>query len=130
MRMKNKSVIITGGASGIGLASAVRSLEEGANVVIADLVGSDGAARAAELDGKHGGRCIFKACDVTDSAQVDSLFEATIAEFGSVDAVFSNAGIGATGAADQLSDDDYLRAASEFFGLQILGCTACHVSPG
>lgn len=109
MRMKNKSVIITGGASGIGLASAVRSLEEGANVVIADLVGSDGAARAAELDGKHGGRCIFKACDVTDSAQVDSLFEATIAEFGSVDAVFSNAGIGATGAADQLSDDDYLR---------------------
>src|SRR5690606_1160499 len=89
MRMKNKNVVITGGASGIGLASVVKCLKEGANVVISDVAGSEGAARAAELDGKHGGRCIFEACDVTDTAQVDALFGETDIELGSVEGVGS-----------------------------------------
>jgi NAD(P)-dependent dehydrogenase (short-subunit alcohol dehydrogenase family) len=109
MRMQNKNVIITGGASGIGLASAQRCLEEGASVVIADLPSSDGAARAGERDGKHGGRCLFKACDVTDTAQVDRLFEETAIELGSVDAVFNNAGIGGVTPSDQVSDEQFLR---------------------
>lgn len=109
MRMKNKNVVITGGASGIGLASVVKCLKEGANVVISDVAGSEGAARAAELDGKHGGRCIFEACDVTDTAQVDALFEETVSVLGSVDAVFNNAGIGGTAPSDQVADEQYLR---------------------
>ena len=109
MRMKNKNVVITGGASGIGLASVVKCLKEGANVVISDVAGSGGAARAAELDGKHGGRCIFEACDVTDTAQVDALFEETVSVLGSVDAVFNNAGIGGTAPSDQVADEQYLR---------------------
>ena len=109
MRLKDKNVIVTGGASGIGLASVARCLEEGANAVIADLEGGEGAARAAELDGRYGGRCLFKACDVTDTAQVDRLFEETVAELGSVDAVFSNAGIGGVSPSDEVSDDDFLR---------------------
>src|SRR5690606_33477176 len=109
MRMKNKNVVITGGASGIGLASVVKCLKEGANVVITDVAGSEGAARAAELDGKHGGRCIFEACDVTDTAQVDALFEETVSVLGSVDAVFNNAGIGGTAPSDQVADEQYLR---------------------
>lgn len=109
MRMKNKNVVITGGASGIGLASVVKCLKEGANVVISDVAGSEGAARAAELDGKHGGRCIFEACDVTDTAQVDALFEETVSFLGSVDAVFNNAGIGGTAPSDQVADEQYLR---------------------
>ncbi len=109
MRMQGKNVIVTGGASGIGLASVERCLEEGASAVIADIEESEGAARAAELDGKHGGRCLFKVCDVTDTAQVDRLFEESVAELGSVDAVFNNAGIGGIMPSDEVTDEEYLR---------------------
>lgn len=109
MRMQGKNVIVTGGASGIGLASIERCLEEDASAVIADLEGSEGAARAAELDGRHGGRCLFKVCDVTDTAQVDRLFEETVAELGSVDAVFNNAGIGGITPSDEVTDEEFLR---------------------
>ena len=109
MRMQGKSVIVTGGASGIGLASVERCLEEGANAVIADLEGSEGASRAAELNGKHAGTCLFKACDVTDTAQVDRLFADTVDELGGVDAVFNNAGIGGIAPSDEVSDEEFLR---------------------
>lgn len=109
MRMKGKNVIVTGGASGIGLASVERCLEEGASVVIADLEGGEGADRAAALDGRYAGRCLFKACDVTDTAQVDRLFAETVDELGGVDAVFNNAGIGGIAPSDEVSDDDFLR---------------------
>lgn len=109
MRMKGKSVIVTGGASGIGLASVERCLAEGASAVIADLAGDRNMALAAELDGKYDGRCLFKACDVTDTAQVDRLFEETVAELGGVDAVFNNAGIGGVTPSDEVGDDEFLR---------------------
>ncbi|WP_163558624.1 SDR family NAD(P)-dependent oxidoreductase [Halomonas sp. NO4] len=109
MRMEGKVVIVTGGASGIGLASVERCLAEGARVVIADIEASDGAERAAELDVRYPGRCRFEACDVTDTAQVDRLFEETLAAFGSVDAVFNNAGIGGIAPSDELSDEEYLK---------------------
>ena len=109
MRMQGKSVIVTGGASGIGLASVERCLEEGASAVIADLEGSEGASRAAELNGKHAGTCLFKACDVTDTAQVDRLFADTVDELGGVDAVFNNAGIGGIAPSDEVSDEEFLR---------------------
>ncbi|AXY42502.1 MULTISPECIES: SDR family NAD(P)-dependent oxidoreductase [Halomonas] len=109
MRMQGKRVIVTGGASGIGLASVERCLEEGASVVIADLESSDGSARAAALDARHTGRCLFKACDVTDTAQVDRLFAETESELGGVDAVFSNAGIGGIAPSDEVSDEEFLR---------------------
>ncbi len=109
MRMKDKSVIVTGGASGIGLASVVRCLEEGAKVVIADLAASDGEAQASALEREHAGRCRFIAVDVTDTAQVDELFAQTQAAFGRVDAVFNNAGVGGIAPSDTLSDADFLR---------------------
>ncbi|MFP4137260.1 MAG: SDR family NAD(P)-dependent oxidoreductase [Halomonas sp.] len=109
MRMKGKHVIVTGGASGIGLASVERCLEEGADAVIADLAEGEGAARAAALDDRYAGRCLFKACDVTDTAQVDRLFEETVAELGGVDAVFNNAGIGGICPTDEVSDEEYLK---------------------
>lgn len=108
MRIKGKNVIVTGGASGIGLASVERCLQEGASVVIADLEDSDGQARAAELDERYDGRCLFQACNVTDTVQVDRLFADTVAELGSVEAVFNNAGIGGICPTDELGDEDYL----------------------
>ncbi|MFC2991139.1 SDR family NAD(P)-dependent oxidoreductase [Halomonas tibetensis] len=107
--MQRKSVIVTGGASGIGLASVERCLEEGASVVIADLEESEGASHAAALDGKHAGRCLFKACDVTDTAQVGRLFAETVEELGGVDAVFNNAGIGGIAPSDEVGDEEFLR---------------------
>lgn len=109
MRLKAKNMIVTGGASGIGLATLGRCLMEGANLVIADTVQSDGMAKATELDGRHGGRCLFIATDVTSMDQVDKLIQETVSRLGSVDAVFNNAGIGGMNQAVDYSDADYLR---------------------
>jgi len=108
MRLKGKNMIVTGGASGIGLATVQRCLQEGANVVLSDIAASDGAARARALDGQPG-RCVFIACDVTSSQQVDQLVADTAALLGSVDVVFSNAGIGGMGQAQDVPDAGYLR---------------------
>ena len=108
MRLKGKNMIVTGGASGIGLAVVQRCLQEGANVVLADIAASDGAARARQLDGKPG-RCLFIACDVTSSEQADHLVATTAAQLGSVDAVFNNAGIGGSAPAVEMTDANYLR---------------------
>jgi len=107
-RLEGKNMIVTGGASGIGLATVERCLKEGANLVISDLAGSEGAARAQALNGQ-GGRCLFMPCDVTSTEQVDALIADTVRELGSVDVVFSNAGIGGMSQAVDYSDEEYLR---------------------
>jgi NAD(P)-dependent dehydrogenase (short-subunit alcohol dehydrogenase family) len=86
-RLAGKVAVITGGASGIGLATAKRMQSEGARIVIGDLAGSPGAEKAAELDG------LFVEVDVTDKEQVDNLFDQAAATYGSVDIAFNNAGI-------------------------------------
>ncbi len=86
-RLDGRTAVITGGCSGIGLATARRFAAEGARVVIGDLDELAGARIAAQLDGH------FLACDVTDPEQVDELFAVTNNEYGSVDVAFNNAGI-------------------------------------
>ena len=107
-RLEGKSMIVTGGASGIGLATVERCLKEGANLVISDLASSDGEAKAQALNGQ-GGRCIFIPCDVSSTEQVDHLIAETVRQFGSADIVFSNAGIGGITPAVDYADTDYLR---------------------
>lgn len=109
MRLKNKNIIITGGASGIGLATAERCLQEGANVVIADLPGAAHEQLARDLDARFTGRCLFIAADVSSTAQADALIAATVAALGSVDGVFNNAGIGGLSPADTYTDEEFLR---------------------
>ena len=86
-RLAGKVAVVTGGASGIGFATAKRLHAEGAKIVIGDLAGSPGAEKAAELDG------LFIEVDVTSKEQVDHLFDETAAQYGSVDIAFNNAGI-------------------------------------
>jgi len=86
-RLAGRVAVITGGASGIGLATARRLAAEGARVVIGDLDVASGNAAAKEVGG------IFVQVDVTDEAQVDNLFAAADEEYGSVDIAFNNAGI-------------------------------------
>lgn len=86
-RLAGRIAVITGGASGIGFATAKRFAAEGAKVVIGDLPGSPGAESAAEVDG------LFVEVDVTDKDQVDTLFDTAASTYGSVDIAFNNAGI-------------------------------------
>jgi NAD(P)-dependent dehydrogenase (short-subunit alcohol dehydrogenase family) len=86
-RLKDRVAIITGGASGIGLATARRFAAEGARVVIADLDPESGEAAAAEVNG------VFRGVNVADEAQVNAVFDGVAAEFGGIDIAFNNAGI-------------------------------------
>jgi len=86
-RLEGRTAVITGGGSGIGLASARRLAAEGARVVIADVDPTAGQAAADEVDG------LFVATDVTDAGAVEALFAAAKDHFGSVDVAFNNAGI-------------------------------------
>lgn len=86
-RLAGKVAVITGGASGIGLATGRRLRAEGATIVVGDIDPASGEAAAEELDG------LFVAVDVSDQDAVDRLFDTAAATFGSVDIAFNNAGI-------------------------------------
>jgi NAD(P)-dependent dehydrogenase (short-subunit alcohol dehydrogenase family) len=86
-RFDGRTAVITGGGSGIGLASARRLASEGARVVIADIDTAAGQAVADEVQG------LFVRTDVTVAAEVDALFAAAVEAYGSVEVAFNNAGI-------------------------------------
>ncbi|MCU0763076.1 MAG: SDR family oxidoreductase, partial [Hydrogenophaga sp.] len=109
MRLQDKVILVTGGASGIGLASVERCLAEGARVALADLSGSAGARVAADLDQQYPGRCLFTAVDVTSTEQVDQMVAEVLARFGRLDGVFNNAGVGGINPAESYPDADFLR---------------------
>jgi 3-oxoacyl-[acyl-carrier protein] reductase len=89
-RLAGNTAVVTGGASGIGLATVRRFVAEGARVMIGDIDGDAAVAAAAELGPDVSGR----RCDVRDEAEVEALFETAEAELGALDIAFANAGIG------------------------------------
>ncbi|HEX8970399.1 3-oxoacyl-ACP reductase [Oryzihumus sp.] len=86
-RLEGKVAVVTGGCSGIGLATVRRFAREGARVVIGDLDESVGPGVAKEVGGT------FVRCDVTDAGDVETLFRTARDTWGSVDVAFNNAGI-------------------------------------
>jgi 3-hydroxybutyrate dehydrogenase len=92
MKLKDKSAIITGAASGIGKDIALVFAREGAKVAIADLAKDAADATAAEIRA-GGGQALGVAMDVTDEKQVTDGVAAVVAAFGGVDILISNAGI-------------------------------------
>ncbi|MDT4999587.1 MAG: hypothetical protein QOK12_1692 [Mycobacterium sp.] len=86
-RLSGKVAVITGGASGIGFATAKRMRAEGATIVIGDIDPKTGKPAADELDG------LFVPVDVADKVAVDTLFDTAASTYGSVDIAFNNAGI-------------------------------------
>jgi NAD(P)-dependent dehydrogenase (short-subunit alcohol dehydrogenase family) len=86
-RLAGRVAVITGGGSGIGLATGRRMHAEGADIVVGDIDGEAGAAAAAELSG------LFVSTDVSDEDAVNTLFDTAAESYGRVDIAFNNAGI-------------------------------------
>ncbi|MCF7645612.1 SDR family oxidoreductase [Bacillus subtilis] len=105
MRFKDKVVIVTGGASGIGEASVRAFAREGAKVVIADFA-DHGQALADELGAD---KALFIKTDVTNSEAVQAMITQTVTKFGHLDVMFANAGIAADGPIDELEESAWQR---------------------
>lgn len=88
-RLEGKVAVITGGASGIGAATAAKMVAEGAYVVLGDIQQQAGDAVAARL----GPKASFQICDVTRESDVQALVEAAVRRHGKLDIMFNNAGI-------------------------------------
>lgn len=92
-RLRGKTVVITGGGSGIGAGIARGLAAEGANVALADLNEEAAARVAEEITAEGGGQAIAVRVDVTDRAQVAAGIAKTVERFGRIDAYFNNAGM-------------------------------------
>ncbi len=97
MSLKNKTVVVSGGSRGIGLAIALRAARDGANIVVAAKTGEPHPilpgtihTAAAEIE-SAGGQALPIVCDVRDEAQIQSVVEQAVATFGGIDALVLNA---------------------------------------
>jgi NAD(P)-dependent dehydrogenase (short-subunit alcohol dehydrogenase family) len=92
MQLKGKTAVITGGASGIGLATAIQFSKAGANIVLGDIEDGPLNTQVEEMR-SHGAKVIGVHCDVAKEADVEALRDAALKEFGAVHVIFNNAGV-------------------------------------
>lgn len=90
--LENKVVLVTGGAFGIGRATALAMAREGATVVVADVQTAEGET-TARLIQNAGGTARFVRCDVARGVEVSALVQTTVEAYGRLDCAFNNAGI-------------------------------------
>jgi 3-oxoacyl-[acyl-carrier protein] reductase len=109
-RLDGKVAIVTGGARGIGAATARRLAEDGAKVTVADLDGAGAEKTAAEISSAgKGAEAIGVPVDVADPAAVQNMVDRTITRFGRLDILVNNAGILRDNLLFKMSDDDWDR---------------------
>jgi len=89
---QNKVALVTGAASGLGLATATAFAESGAAVVLADC-NEKAVQTAARAIAATGHKTLAVTCDVSDDAQVEAMVKQTVATFGRLDAAYNNAGV-------------------------------------
>jgi NAD(P)-dependent dehydrogenase (short-subunit alcohol dehydrogenase family) len=108
-RLDGKVAIVTGGASGIGRATVLRFLAEGASVAVGDMNNDNNNIILADArDAGFDGRIITFQTDVAEETDVKNLIEGTVAEFDRLDIIFNNAGVGgAVGPLTEISVDDW-----------------------
>jgi 3-oxoacyl-[acyl-carrier protein] reductase len=92
MEFSGKTVLVTGGASGIGRAVSLAFGRAGANVVLSYVTSAGEAAEVTDAIGSAGGQALSRSADLTDAAAVDALFAAARDRFGRVDILVANAG--------------------------------------
>ena len=125
-RFDGKVALVTGGASGIGLAAAERLLDEGAAVVIADLDGAAAEAAAVALR-SSGGSADGRRCDVTRGDEVAALVAGILEEHGRIDVLFNNAGIFEPGEVHEVDEEAWDRQLA--VNLRAVYLVAHHVVP-
>jgi NAD(P)-dependent dehydrogenase (short-subunit alcohol dehydrogenase family) len=107
-RADKRIAIVTGGAQGFGAGIVENLMENGANVVIADLNEEKGVEFAASLNnGKRKNKAVFVKADVSNPASVENLVAETVCEFGGVDIFISNAGILRAGGLDEMTPETF-----------------------
>ncbi len=122
-RLENKVAVITGAASGMGRATAIRFAKEGAAVVVADLNSQGGELVVSEI-AAGGGRAVFQRTDVTREADIESMIDRAMRQYGRLDITYNNAGVlGALGYIEEIKAEDWDRtlavlARSVFFGIK------------
>ena len=122
MRLKEKIAVITGGAQGIGRATALLMAREGAKLVIADLQGEKAQSVASELE-KSGAEAIGLAVDVASEASVKLMAKAAFERFGRIDILANVAGIYYPKASvTDLSEEDWDRTIDINLGSNFLCC--------
>lgn len=122
MTLQEKVAIITGGADGIGKATALRFAKGGAKVVVADVNETAGEEVVNEIE-SIGGQALFKRTDVAKFEEVEALVQATVDTYGTVDVMFNNAGIGVNTPFLEHSVEDYEKVVAVnqhgvFYGMQ------------
>ncbi len=108
MRFRGKSVLVTGGGSGIGLATALAFAQEGAHVAVGDASEANGERVLAAIRGA-GGEGVFVRGDVSREEDVRRMVAATVAAFGRLDVLFNNAGILIEALVHEMTEADWDR---------------------
>ena len=117
-RLDGKVAVITGGASGIGAASAALFAAEGARIVVADVQVEQGWSVVKAI----GDSARFATCDVTDEAAIAAAVDVAVATWGRLDCTFNNAGIvGAIGSIAETTADAWDRSISVLLRSVFLG---------
>ncbi|MBQ2752664.1 MAG: SDR family oxidoreductase [Firmicutes bacterium] len=106
MKLKDKVAIITGGTAGIGAATAIRFVQEGAKVVITGRSAEKAEKTLKELEAL-GGEAVYVQADVSKEADIDKVVETTVEKFGKIDIVFNNAGMEGGGDLAQYDMDSF-----------------------
>jgi 3-oxoacyl-[acyl-carrier protein] reductase len=121
--LNGRTAVVTGGASGIGQATAQVLAAAGANVALGDL-NEDGAQETAKGIVAEGGAAVAMRTDVTQRGDVDTLFEHAIAEFGRVDVVANVAGIAMDGLLRDATEEQFDRVMAINVKGTLFGCQA------
>ncbi|MGD9604239.1 MAG: SDR family oxidoreductase [Gammaproteobacteria bacterium] len=119
--LQGKVALVTGGASGIGRATALEMAAAGAQVAVVDRDTTSGPQVVTEIE-RAGGAAMFCRADVTQAADVDAMVEVVVARFGRLDCAFNNAGIeGAYAPTVDYDEAEFQRV----FAINVLGVFLC-----
>ena len=119
-RVEGKVVLITGGASGLGRADALRLAEEGASLVLTDINLTEGEKLSDEI----GDSAIFLEQDVSDEKSWEIVIAKAVKEFGRLDALVNNAGIAPISNIEQTSTEEWRRVMGVHLDATCFGCRA------